>query len=72
MADRQKHLGLFTDLYELTMAAAYFENQFTAKASFELFVRSLPPKDFSITQQRQSRGSRDPYRGKTLACMRLI
>jgi len=42
MADSYNHLGLFTDLYELTMAAAYFENKFTAKASFELFVRSLP------------------------------
>ena len=50
MADRQKHLGLFTDLYELTMAAAYFENQFTAKASFELFVRSLPrERSFLLT-----------------------
>jgi nicotinate phosphoribosyltransferase len=42
MADPEYHFGLFTDLYELTMAAAYFENQFSAKASFELFVRSLP------------------------------
>ena len=50
MADRQKHLGLLTDLYELTMAAAYFENQFTAKASFELFVRSLPrERSFLLT-----------------------
>lgn len=36
------HSALLTDLYELTMAAAYFENQFHASASFELFVRSLP------------------------------
>jgi nicotinate phosphoribosyltransferase len=50
MADHQTHLGLFTDLYELTMAAAYFENQFTAKASFELFVRSLPrERSFLLT-----------------------
>src|SRR2546430_14595419 len=50
MVDPQKHLGLFTDLYELTMAAAYFENQFTAKASFELFVRSLPrERSFLLT-----------------------
>jgi len=34
--------ALFTDLYELTMAAAYFENHYAADASFELFVRSLP------------------------------
>src|SRR5438105_7194096 len=26
------------------MAAAYFENNFRAKASFELFIRSLPPE----------------------------
>ncbi len=32
------------DLYELTMAAAYFENKLTSKATFELFVRSLPPE----------------------------
>jgi nicotinate phosphoribosyltransferase len=36
------HSALLTDLYELTMAAAYFENGFSGKASFELFVRSLP------------------------------
>ena len=38
------HGALLTDLYELTMAAAYFENKFSAAASFELFVRSLPPE----------------------------
>ncbi len=35
-------LGLFTDLYELTMAAGYFQNGFDARATFELFVRRLP------------------------------
>jgi nicotinate phosphoribosyltransferase len=34
--------ALQTDLYELTMAAAYFEDKFAANATFELFVRSLP------------------------------
>jgi nicotinate phosphoribosyltransferase len=34
--------GLSTDLYELTMAAAYFESGLTNPAVFELFVRSLP------------------------------
>ncbi|HEU5453780.1 MAG TPA: nicotinate phosphoribosyltransferase [Terriglobales bacterium] len=35
--------ALLTDLYELTMAAAYFESGFEdAEASFELFVRALP------------------------------
>ena len=36
-------LALSVDLYELTMAAAYFENGFHQPAVFELFVRSLPP-----------------------------
>jgi nicotinate phosphoribosyltransferase len=35
--------GLLTDLYELTMAAAYFENHVDAPATFELFIRNLPP-----------------------------
>lgn len=34
--------GLLTDLYELTMAAGYFQNGFKARATFELFVRQLP------------------------------
>jgi nicotinate phosphoribosyltransferase len=36
--------GLQADLYELTMAAAYFENRRREPATFELFVRSLPPR----------------------------
>lgn len=38
-----RYPALLTDLYELTMAAAYFENQFNPTATFELFVRGLPP-----------------------------
>lgn len=39
----ERAFGLTTDLYELTMAAAYFENGLQNKrAIFELFVRSLP------------------------------
>jgi len=34
--------ALITDLYELTMAAAYFENRCQDVASFEMFVRRLP------------------------------
>src|SRR5947207_10014770 len=34
--------GLITDLYELTMAAAYFENGLHHRAVFELFTRRLP------------------------------
>src|SRR6266404_4687868 len=33
--------GLITDLYELTMAAAYFENGLHHRAIFELFTRRL-------------------------------
>ena len=36
-------LGLFTDLYELTMAQTYFEQRMFASATFGLFVRSYPP-----------------------------
>ena len=36
--------GLLADLYELTMAAGYLETRFEARATFELFVRSLPAK----------------------------
>src|SRR5205823_12156897 len=43
MPDPVPDSALLTDLYELTMAAAYFEDKFTANATFELFVRSLPP-----------------------------
>ena len=35
--------GLATDLYQLTMAAGYFANGRHERASFELFVRRLPP-----------------------------
>src|SRR2546425_2553469 len=38
------HSGLLTDLYQLTMAAGYIETGFDARATFELFVRSLPPR----------------------------
>lgn len=35
-------MALFTDLYEITMAQAYFKTG-NVKATFELFVRRLPP-----------------------------
>ena len=35
--------GLATDLYQLTMAAGYFANGRHERASFELFIRRLPP-----------------------------
>ena len=34
--------ALATDLYELTMAAAYFKNKIQGHATFELFVRNYP------------------------------
>ncbi len=34
--------ALLVDLYELTMAAAYFEHRVECRATFELFVRHLP------------------------------
>jgi nicotinate phosphoribosyltransferase len=40
----QEHSGLLTDLYELTMAAGYLQTRFDARATFELFVRHLPPR----------------------------
>jgi nicotinate phosphoribosyltransferase len=36
--------ALFTDLYELTMAASYFRERMTGQATFSLFVRRLPPE----------------------------
>ena len=36
-------LGLFTDLYELTMAQAFHSQQMVAPATFSLFVRKYPP-----------------------------
>jgi len=39
----QRPVSAFTiDLYELTMAAAYWTRKIHASASFELFVRRLP------------------------------
>ena len=35
--------GLLTDLYEITMAACYFEQDMSRPATFSLFVRNLPP-----------------------------
>jgi nicotinate phosphoribosyltransferase len=39
----REHSGLLTDLYELTMAAGYLQTRFEGRATFELFVRHLPP-----------------------------
>jgi len=36
-------MSLFTDFYELTMCASYFDNQKFEPATFDLFIRRLPP-----------------------------
>ena len=36
-------LGLFTDLYELTMSQAFFRQGMSASATFSLFTRTYPP-----------------------------
>jgi nicotinate phosphoribosyltransferase len=37
-----EELGLFTDLYQLTMAQSYFAQQRTQPATFSLFIRTYP------------------------------
>ncbi|HEV2177477.1 MAG TPA: nicotinate phosphoribosyltransferase [Terriglobia bacterium] len=44
MPEANPDRGLLTDLYELTMAAGYFEHHVNCRATFELFVRQLPPE----------------------------
>ncbi len=39
-----ENVALATDLYELTMAAGYVAEGMTAPATFDLFVRRLPPE----------------------------
>jgi nicotinate phosphoribosyltransferase len=39
---REKNLSLFTDFYELTMCASYFDNKNFEQATFDLFIRRLP------------------------------
>ena len=43
MTTTPEDLGLFTDLYELTMAEAYFREGMFAPATFSLFIREYPP-----------------------------
>jgi nicotinate phosphoribosyltransferase len=39
---KEENMSLFTDFYELTMCAAYFDNQNFETATFDLFIRRLP------------------------------
>src|SRR5213080_4614324 len=41
----EQHLGLLTDLYELTMAAGYYAHGLAdQRATFELWIRRLPER----------------------------
>ncbi len=44
MINPPESLTLLTDLYELTMAASYLENEMTEPATFSLFIRKYPPQ----------------------------
>jgi len=39
----EENMAMLTDLYELTMCASYFDNRKLEPASFDLFIRKLPP-----------------------------
>ena len=39
---KEENMSLFTDFYELTMCASYFDNQKFEPATFDLFIRRLP------------------------------
>src|SRR5439155_8564179 len=68
--------ALSTDLYQLTMAAAYFESGVRQRAAFEMFVRALPPQRAylifagleqaldHLTNLRFTRGEIDYLRGQ--------
>ena len=38
----EENMSLFTDLYELTMCASYFDNRKLEPATFDVFIRRLP------------------------------
>jgi nicotinate phosphoribosyltransferase len=44
MGEPEPGNALLVDLYELTMAAGYFEHRIEWRSTFELFVRHLPPE----------------------------
>ena len=39
---KEENMSLFTDFYELTMCASYFDNKDFEPATFDLFIRRLP------------------------------
>lgn len=44
----QHRLALYTDLYELTMGAGYHAAELDTLATFELFVRAMPSRNFLV------------------------
>ena len=40
----EQTMALLTDLYELTMAQSYLRDERTEISTFDLFVRSFPPR----------------------------
>jgi nicotinate phosphoribosyltransferase len=40
--ENERNMGMFTDLYELTMCSSYFDNGRFESATFDLFTRRLP------------------------------
>ncbi len=46
--------GLFTDLYELTMAQAYLEHDIRAEAQFEVFFRRMEGRNFYLAAGLES------------------
>ena len=45
---------LFTDLYELTMAAGYFDRRLDERATFSIFVRSHPDRSYFVAAGLQA------------------
>ena len=43
---KEENMSLFTDFYELTMCASYFDNKKFEPATFDLFIRRLPENRF--------------------------
>jgi nicotinate phosphoribosyltransferase len=45
---KEENMSLFTDFYELTMCASYFDNKNFEPATFDLFIRRLPENRYYI------------------------
>src|SRR5438876_436972 len=60
MLEAYKSRALLVDLYELTMAAGFFEHRIECRATFELFVRQLPPERAARRARRRVCAQRVP------------